>query len=310
MGIPALEHYLDIESLSEEQFWGLLRLARELKLERARMGRNAPILDGKSLAMVFQKPSLRTRASFEMGMQQLGGHAFYISPQEVGLGTRESAADVARVLSGYVDGIMARVFDHAHILELAEAGSVPVINGLSDFSHPCQALADLFTIWEHLDQLSGLTLAYVGDGSNNVATSLLMAAGKVGMSMRVVAPKGYQPDPDVVARAAVDAVVTDDLAGVIGADVLYTDVWTSMGQEAESAQRLKIFPPYQLNAQLVALTRNADVRVMHCLPAHRGEEITDEMADGPNSLVFPQAHNRLHAQKALLAHLLGRIPLE
>jgi ornithine carbamoyltransferase len=310
MALPALEHYLDIESVSEEQFWGLLRLARDLKVERVRMGRNAPILEGKSLAMIFQKPSLRTRASFEMGMQQLGGHAFYISPQEVGLGTRESAADVARVLGGYVDGIMARVFEHEQILDMAAWGTVPVINGLSDFSHPCQALADLFTIWEHLDQLSGLTLAYVGDGSNNVATSLLMAAGKVGMSMRVVAPKGYQPDPGIVARAGVDAVVTDDLAGVIGADVLYTDVWTSMGQEAETEQRLKIFPPYQLNAQLAALTRNSDVRVMHCLPAHRGEEITDEMADGPNSLVFVQAHNRLHAQKALLAHLLGGIPLE
>jgi ornithine carbamoyltransferase len=308
MTIPALSHYLDIETVNRDQFWGLLRLGKELKADRTRFGQNAPILAGKSLAMVFQKPSLRTRVSFEMGMQQLGGHAFYIAPQEVGLGTRESAPDVARVLSGYADGIMARVFDHAHILELAEWGTVPVINGLSDFSHPCQALADLFTIWEHFDQLAGLTLVYVGDGSNNVATSLLMAAAKVGMSMRVVAPAGYQPDP-ALARAA-GAAVTDDLDGVVGADVLYTDVWTSMGQEAEQAERLRIFPPYQLNGQLVEHTRNPDVRVLHCLPAHRGEEITDEVADGPASLVFPQAHNRMHAQKAILAHLIGGVPLE
>ncbi|GIV77939.1 ornithine carbamoyltransferase [Litorilinea aerophila] len=310
MAIPALQHFLDIQSLTDEQFWGLLRLARELKDERIRLGQNAPILAGKSLAMVFQKPSLRTRVSFEMGMQHLGGHAFYISPQEVGLGTRESVPDVARVLSGYADGIMARVFDHEHILQLAEWGSVPVINGLSDFSHPCQALADLFTIWEELGQLAGLTLVYVGDGSNNVATSLVMAAAKVGLTMRVVAPPGYQPDPAVLAHSGTDVTVTDDLDGVVGADILYTDVWTSMGQESEREERLRIFPPYQVNGALVDRTRNPDVKVMHCLPAHRGEEITDDVADGPHSLLFPQAHNRLHAQKAILAHLLGGIPLK
>lgn len=308
--IPALSHFLDIESVTRDQFWALLRLAKELKDERARLGQNAPILAGKSLAMVFTKPSLRTRVSFEMGMQHLGGYALYISPQEVGLGTRESAPDVGRVLSGYVDGIMARVFDHQHILQLAEWGNVPVINGLSDFSHPCQALTDIFTIWEHLGALTGLTLAYVGDGSNNVATSLIQAAGLVGMSIRIVSPVGYQPDPKLVELTDADITVTDDLDGVVGADVLYTDVWTSMGQEAEAQERLRVFPPYQLNQQLVAHTRNAEVKVMHCLPAHRGEEITDEVADGPNSLLFPQAHNRLHAQKALLAHLLGGVPLQ
>jgi ornithine carbamoyltransferase len=309
MPIPALSHFLDIESLSADQFWGLLRLAQELKHERTRLGRNAPILANKALALVFQKPSLRTRVSFEMGMQQLGGHALYISPQEVGLGSRESAPDVARVLGGYVDGIMARVFEHQHLLDMAGWGTVPVINGLSDFSHPCQALADLYTIWEQLGQLEGLTLVYVGDGSNNVATSLLMAAGKVGMSMRVVAPRGYQPDRALVAGSDADVIVTDDLDGVVGADVLYTDVWTSMGQEAERETRMGVFPPYRLNQELVARTRNPTVRVMHCLPAHRGEEITDEVADGARSLLFPQAHNRLHAQKAILAHLLGGVPL-
>jgi len=287
----------------------LLRLAKELKETRTRLGQNAPILADKALAMVFTKPSLRTRVSFEMGMEQLGGHALYLSPQEVGLGTRESSPDVARVLSGYVNGIMARVFDHQHILDLAAWGSVPVINGLSDFSHPCQALTDIYTIWEQVGALAGLTVAYVGDGSNNVATSLIQAAGKVGMSIRIVSPAGYQPDPKLIDQTDADVSVTDDLDGVIGADVLYTDVWTSMGQEAESAERLKVFPPYQLNQQLVAHTRNPAVKVMHCLPAHRGEEITDEVADGAASLLFPQAHNRLHAQKALLAHLLGGVPL-
>ena len=309
MPVMALSNFVDIESLTSEQFWAVMRLARELKDERKRLSQNAPILAGKSLALLFQKPSLRTRVSFEMGMVQLGGYAFFLSPQEIGLGKRESVADVARVLGGYCDGIMARVFDHAHILDLTEYGNVPVINGLSDYSHPCQALTDLFTIWEHLGALTGLTLAYVGDGSNNVATSLIAAAGKVGMSVTVVAPEAYQPDPAVVRMSDADVSVTDDIDGVIGADVIYTDVWTSMGQEDEQAERLAVFPPYQINERLVAHSRNEDVRVMHCLPAHRGEEITDAVADGPNSLLFPQAHNRLHAQKALLAHLLGDIPL-
>lgn len=309
MAIPSLAHYLDIDSLTPEQVWGLLHLGKELKDERGRLGLNAPILAGKSLALLFQKPSLRTRVSFEMGMQQLGGYAFYISPAEVGLGTRESAPDVARVLDGYVDGIMARVFDHTHLLQLVEYSHVPVINGLSDFSHPCQALADIFTIWEHFGQLQGLTVAYVGDGANNVATSLLMIAGKVGLSVRIVAPQGYHPDPELVRNADADVTITTELDGVVGADVLYTDVWTSMGQEEEQAARLAVFPPYQLNNDLLKRTRNPDVQVMHCLPAHRGEEITDAVADGPASLLFPQAHNRLHAQKAILAHLLGGIQL-
>ncbi len=309
MTIAPLRNYLEVRSVTDDQFWGLLHLAKELKDERLRLGRNAPILGNKSLAMLFQKPSLRTRVSFEMGMQHLGGHAFYISPQEVDLGKRESVPDVARVLSGYTDGIMARVFAHEHVMQLAEWGSVPVINGLSDYDHPCQALTDLFTIWEYFGQLAGLTLAYVGDGSNNVATGLIMAAGKVGMSVRIIAPKGYQPQPSMIAESGAEVMVTEELVAVAGADVLYTDTWTSMGQEAERAARLEVFPSFQVNARLLAMTRNPDIKVMHCLPAHRGEEITDEVADGPHSLLFPQAHNRLHAQKALLAHLLGGIPL-
>lgn len=308
--IPRLKHFTDLNEISSEQLWGLLRLAKRLKDERMQRGANQPILANKSLAMIFQKPSLRTRVSFEMGMQHLGGYAFYLSPQEVGLGGRESAPDVARVLSGYVDGIMARVFEHQHIVDLAEWGSVPIINGLSDFSHPCQALTDVFTAWEHLGDLTDRTLVYVGDGDNNVATSLIMAAGKVGMNVRIVAPLGYTPSKDVLSTSEGEVVITDDLDGVIGADILYTDVWTSMGQEAQREQRLRIFPPYQVNQDLLARTQNSQVLVMHCLPAHRGEEITDDVADGPASVLFPQAHNRLHAQKAVLAHLLGNVPLE
>lgn len=309
MSIVPLQHFLEIAKLSSEQFWGLLYLARALKEERAQRGSNEPILAGKSLAMIFQKPSLRTRVSFEMGMQHLGGHALYLSPAEVGLGTRESAADVARVLSGYVDGIMARVFEHQHLYELAEWGSVPVINGLSDYCHPCQALADLMTIWEQTGRLTGTTLAYVGDGANNVATSLLAAAGKVGMAVRIVSPKGYQPEQAVIDATDADVTITDDLDAVVGVDVIYTDVWTSMGQETQKEQRMVDLAAYQLNEQLVASTRNGNTLVMHCLPAHRGEEITDSVADGAQSVLFPQAHNRLHAQKAILAHLLGNVPL-
>ena len=244
-----------------------------------------------------------------MGMHQLGGYAFYLSPAEVGLGTRESPADVIRVLGGYVDGVMARVFQHRHIEEMVEWGSVPIINGLSDYSHPCQALADVFTIWEQLGTVENKTVVYVGDGANNVATSLLMAAGKVGLNVRIVAPRGYTPAPDVLTAAEAAVEVTDDLAGVRGADVLYTDVWISMGDEDEREERMAVLPPYQVNSELVQGTRNEDVLVMHCLPAHRGEEISDAVADGNRSALFPQAHNRLHAQKAVLAHLLGGVEL-
>ena len=309
MRVTSLSHFTGIDILTSEQFWGLLKLARQLKEEWTQCGSNKPILAGKSLAMLFEKPSLRTRVSFEMGMQHLGGYAFYLSPAEIGLGTRESPADVIRVLSGYVDGVMARVFEHRYIEEMVEWGSVPIINGLSDFSHPCQALADVFTIWEQLGSVEDKTLVYVGDGANNVATSLLMAAGKVGLNVRVVAPRGYVPASEVLTAAEVEVEVTDDLDGVKGADVLYTDVWISMGDEDEREERMAVLPPYQINTELVQLAENEDVLVMHCLPAHRGEEITDAVADGDRSRLFPQAHNRLHAQKAVLAHLLGGVEL-
>lgn len=304
-----MKHFLSIAALTPGELHHLLELAMSLK-EEWRNGGNQPLLKGKSLALLFQKPSLRTRVSFEVGMVHLGGYAFYLSPNEVKMGGRESVADVARVLSGYVDGIMARVFAHEHILQLAEYGSVPVINGLSDHSHPAQALSDLFTILEAKGKLEGLKLAYVGDG-NNVARSLLFGAMKVGMHMAVASPPGYQLAADDFRLAAEFSThgatverLEDPRQAVQEADIIYTDVWTSMGQEAETADRLRVFPPYQVNQQLVSQAR-PDCIVMHCLPAHRGEEITDEVADGPNSVLFPQAHNRLHAQKAILVELLG-----
>lgn len=303
-----LEHFISIAELSQGQLHQLLELAAKLKSEW-RQGGNTPVLQGKSLALLFQKPSLRTRVSFEMGMVHLGGYALYLSPSEVQMGGRESVADVARVLSGYVDGIMARVFEHRHILQLAQYGTVPVINGLSDYNHPAQALADIFTIWEHRKRLDGLRLAYVGDG-NNVARSLLFAAMKTGMHFNIATPPGFGLSEDdfelgrsFSTNGAQIGLFEDAAAAVEGADVIYTDVWTSMGQESEQAERLKLFPPYQINQRLVSRAK-PDCLVMHCLPAHRGEEITDDVADGPNSVLFLQAENRLHAQKAILANLL------
>lgn len=305
-----MKHFIVETDFTPEEIQHILDVAVQLKAEW-KQGNNRPILQGKTLAMVFQKPSLRTRVSFEMAMHQLGGYAFYLSPDEIGLGKRESVADVARVLSRYVDCIMARVFDHRHVEELAAYSRVPVINGLSDYNHPCQAMADLLTVMEKKGRLKGLTLAFVGDG-NNVATSLAFATALVGMNFAIATPPGYELPQAVVEKAQAIArrtgsriVTTHDPAEAVrGADVIYTDVWTSMGQEKEREQRLKVFPPYQVNAALVALAK-PDVIVEHCLPAHRGEEITDEVADGPHSVLFDQAENRMHAQKAILAILLA-----
>jgi ornithine carbamoyltransferase len=306
-----MQHFLSIADFSAAQLWQFLHKAKELKDELRREGSNQPLLKGKILGMVFQKPSLRTRVSFEAGMLHLGGHALYLSPNEIGLGGRESVPDVARVLSGYVHGIMARVFAHDHILQLARYSRVPVINGLSDYDHPCQALADVFTIWEHFGRVEGLKLAYVGDG-NNVATSLITIMAKLGGHFSCATPPGYALSAQVVAQAQSMAaethttitITSNPTEAVAGADIIYTDVWTSMGQEKETQERLKVFPPYQVNSQLLAEAKTEAV-VMHCLPAHRGEEITDEVADGPQALLFPQAENRMHAQKGILALLLG-----
>lgn len=250
--------------------------------------------------MIFEKPSLRTRISFEVAMLQLGGHALYISPAEIGLGTRESVADIARVLSRYVDGIMARTFSHDHIVELAKYATVPVVNGLSDYNHPCQGLADLLTIHEKKGKLQGLKLAYVGDG-NNVARTLLIGASKMGIQIAIASPSGYSLSKE---GQTSEVEFTDDPAAAVqGADIIYTDTWASMGQEDEAEERKKIFMPYQVNSELVARAKS-DAIIMHCLPAHRGQEITDEVMDSTQSVVFDQAENRLHAQKAILASLL------
>jgi ornithine carbamoyltransferase len=306
-----MKDFLAIADYSRDELMGLLELADKLKKEH-QSGGNQPLLAGKALAMVFQKPSLRTRVSFEMGMQHLGGHAIYIGPSEIGLGQREAIADVARVLAGYVDGIMARVFAHDHVLQLAEWSDVPVINGLSDYNHPCQALSDAFTLYEHYQgKLEGLKVVYVGDG-NNVAVSLMHICAKLGMHFAIANPEGYAMPAEAIksgqAMAAESgstiALFTDPVTAVAEADAIYTDTWTSMGQEEEAKKRAAVFPPYQVNSELLKAAKPTAV-VMHCLPAHRGQEITDEVADGPQSLLFPQAHNRLHAQKAVLARLLA-----
>lgn len=305
-----MKHLICLADLSSEDLWHILNTARALKAAW-QAGGNKPILAGKCLGMIFQKPSLRTRTSFEVAMVHLGGHAIYLSPNEIGLGKRESVADVARVLSRYVDGIEARVFAHSHILELAEYASVPVINGLSDFVHPCQALGDVLTLWEHRSEIAGQKLVFVGDG-NNVANSLLFVGGKLGIHVTVASPKGYEPHPAVVqlarqAAAESGAEITisnDPIRAVHGADVVYTDVWASMGQEEEAEEREVRFEGFQVNAALMGYARS-DALFMHCLPAHRGLEVTDEVADSPSSIIFDQAENRLHAQKAVLAILMG-----
>lgn len=304
-----MKDFLAISDHSPDELYDLLDLAIRLKNEW-KSGGNRPLLKNKVLAMIFQKPSLRTRVSFDMAMRHLGGDALYLSPNEIGLGKRESIADIARVLAGYVQAIMARVFDYQHILELAQWSDVPVINGLSDYNHPCQALADALTIYEHFGRVRDIRVTFVGDG-NNVARSLMHICAKLGAHFTIASPEGYELDAASIELARQFAkqsgstltFLRDPQEAVREADVIYTDTWTSMGQEEESAKRERVFPPYQVNAKLVALAKPT-VIVMHCLPAHRNQEITDDVADGPHSMIFPQAHNRLHAQKAILVRLL------
>jgi ornithine carbamoyltransferase len=299
---------LSIKDLSPADIEAILKLSEKLKKNKNKFSR---ALSGKTLALIFQKPSNRTRVSFQVGMYQLGGNSLYLSPQEINLGVRESIRDVARTLSRYVDGIVIRTFEHKNCLDMAASASVPVINGLSDFSHPCQGLADIFTIKEKLKKLKDITLAYVGDG-NNVCNSLLFAAAKTGMNINVAAPKGYSPSEEVVKLSLAIAsdtgsrikITEDPFSAVRAAQVVYTDVWASMGQEEEINKRKIIFKDFQINAKLLT-NASPEVLVMHCLPAHRGEEITDEVMDSGNSIVFDQAENRLHIQKAILIKLLG-----
>ena len=300
--------FVSLKDFTSEEVLQVLETARTLKLEHLR-GQPHPLLAGKTLAMIFQKPSLRTRVSFEVGMTQLGGHAIYLAPTDISLGKRETTEDIAQVLSRYCDIIMARVFGHNIVVDLAKHATVPVINGLSDEEHPCQIMADLQTIQEKKGRLAGLKAAFVGDG-NNVCHSLMYGCALVGMSMVAVTPKGFEPQGRILEEAAAIAkrnggtieATTSVAAGVKAADVVYTDVWASMGQEAEAAERAKIFRPYQVNRQLMSLADPQAV-VLHCLPAHYGDEIEYDVTRTPNSAIFDQAENRLHAQKALMVLL-------
>ncbi len=299
--------FISIADYTREELEEIFALTTELK-NKTKRGEEHHLCKGKTMAMIFAKPSARTRISFETGMYQLGGYALYLSPNDIGIGKREAVKDIARVVSRYNDIIMARLFDHAHILELAEYATVPVINGLTDYNHPCQIMADIYTILEKRGTLEGLKITYIGDG-NNVANSWVNLASKLPMHLVLCSPSGFEPDAETLTRAH-DADISrieiehDPDVAVKNADVIYTDVWASMGQEEEAEKRRKIFMPYQVNSKLVSYAHD-DVMVMHCLPAHRGEEITDEVIDGPHSIVFDEAENRMHVQKAIIAKLFG-----
>jgi len=301
--------FLSIRDLSVYEFSQLLDQAAEVK-KRPHKYRRA--LEHKILAMIFQKPSLRTRMTFEAGMLQLGGEAIYLAPSDIQMGSREGAYDIGKNLERWVDGIMLRTFGHQIAVDLAASAKIPVINALTDLSHPCQAMADFLTLREHKGSLANLKLAYIGDG-NNVCHSLMLAAARGGTKMAVGTPAGYEPKPEMVQAAREDgkdtgfALTLTNSAeeAVSGADAVYTDVWASMGQEAEKEKRARLFAPYQVNARLMSHAKNGAL-FMHCLPAHRGDEVTDEVIDAPTSVVYDQAENRLHAQKAILLALMGK----
>jgi len=297
--------FLQITDFSREEIFATFELCADLKA-KTKSRTEHHLLKGQTLAMLFQKPSTRTRVSFEVGMYQLGGHALYLSPNEVGVGKRESVADVARVLSRFNDGIMARVFGHDIVEGLAKHADVPVINGLSDLTHPCQIMGDIFTVNEHKGRYEDLKIAYIGDG-NNVANSWINLASRLNIDLRIGCPEGYEPNADLVAIANAGVgqvrVVYDPVEAVTGADVVYTDVWASMGQEEEAEARKRIFMPFQINERLIGHAAS-DCLVLHCLPAHRGDEITDAVIDGPHSVVFDEAENRLHIQKAIMVKLM------
>ncbi|MEI7811032.1 MAG: ornithine carbamoyltransferase [Ignavibacteria bacterium] len=300
---------LSIHDLSHEEVWQIFELSTLLKLKRL-TGEPHRILEGKTLGMIFSKPSTRTRISFEVGIYELGGIGLYFGPNDLQLKKSESVADTAKVLSRYLSGIMIRTFDHQDVVDLAKYGTIPVINGLTDLLHPCQVLTDLFTIYEKKKVLKGLKLAYVGDG-NNMAHSLLNGCSKVGMDIAIASPSGYKPNEDIVRNAVANAkymgskveILEDPVEAVKNADIVYTDVWASMGQEAEAMERKLKFQKYQVNPELVKYAKE-DYLFMHCLPAHRGEEVVNEVCDSPNSVIFDEAENRLHVQKAVMALLI------
>ncbi len=299
--------FISIADLSRSDIEMLFDRAELLKKE-VKAGEYRRTLEGRTLAMIFEKPSTRTRVSFEAGMTQLGGHAQYLSPSDTQIGRNEPLKDTARVLAAYCDGILIRTYAHNNVIDLARWSDVPVINGLSDFLHPCQVLSDIFTIREHFGSLEGVRVSYVGDG-NNVANSWILGASRMGLPLTIACPEGHDPGAEVLAQGlegtgASVTVARDPREAVEGAKVVYTDVWASMGQEHEASARQKIFAPYRVNDSLLKLAA-PDAVVMHCLPAHRGEEITDDVAEGPQSIIITQAANRLHVQKAILEWLMA-----
>lgn len=308
-----LRHALRITDFTQKELIEILTLAKKLKKELKTKGKNKAILKDKTLAMIFEKPSLRTRISFEIGMTQLGGHAIYLGPSDIQMGVRETTHDVGVVTGSMADMIMARTFKHSTVEELASGSSVPVINGLSDLEHPCQILADYLTIWEKVGKMTGVKIAYLGDGNNNVTHSLLLMSAMLGNEFRCASPKGYFMDKAMVEHASMlnksskgkIIETTDPMEAAKGADVIVTDTWVSMGAESEKEKRLKIFPPYQVTEKIMKVA-NKKAIFMHCLPAYRGKEVEAAVIDGPQSVVFPEAENRLHAQKGLMVYLFNK----
>jgi ornithine carbamoyltransferase len=300
--------FISIADFTLSELEAIFDLTKELK-EKTRRREEHQLCKGMTMSMIFAKPSARTRISFETGMYQLGGFALYLSPNDIGIGKREAVKDIAQVVSRYNDIIMARLFDHIHMINLAEHASVPVINGLTDYNHPCQIMADIFTVMEHRKNLKNIKIVYIGDG-NNVANSWINLASKMPMHLVLCSPSGYEPDQktmDNAKNAGISRIelLTNPKAAIKNADVVYTDVWASMGMEAEARARRKVFLPYQVNSELMAYA-GKNALVMHCLPAHRGDEITDDVIDGPQSIVFDEAENRMHVQKAIIVRLLNK----
>ena len=299
------KHFLHISDYNPDQIWEILHLAKELKTKFHKKENYKPFQD-RSLAMIFAKPSARTRVSFETGFEWMGGHALFLGPNDIGIGKREAIKDISRLFSRYNDVIMARLFDHQHIIELAEYSDIPVINGLTDYNHPCQIICDIMTIWEHKDNLDELKICYMGDG-NNIVHSWLQLASRLPMNFVCCCPEGFEPDMETV-RMVEDSGLSsfelshDPISAVRDADVIYTDVWASMGQKEEATEREKVFAPYQVNKDLMNNT-GKDTLFMHCLPAERGREVTDEVMESKNSIVFDQAENRMHAQNAIMVYI-------
>ena len=299
------KHFLHISDYNTDQIWEILHLAKELKTKFHKKENYKPFQD-RSLAMIFAKPSARTRVSFETGFEWMGGHALFLGPNDIGIGKREAIKDISRLFSRYNDVIMARLFDHQHIIELAEYSDIPVINGLTDYNHPCQIICDIMTIWEHKDNLDDLKICYMGDG-NNIVHSWLQLASRLPMNFVCCCPEGFEPDMETVKMVEDSGLSSfelshDPILAVRDADVIYTDVWASMGQKEEATEREKVFAPYQVNKDLMNNT-GKDTLFMHCLPAERGREVTDEVMESKNSIVFDQAENRMHAQNAIMVYI-------